>query len=37
VVATWLAAGGAFDERPVVSNCHVLPMRVEDGTIAGID
>jgi probable phosphoglycerate mutase len=37
VVATWLAAGGAFEARPVVSNCHVLPMRVEDGTIAGID
>jgi broad specificity phosphatase PhoE len=37
VVAAWLAAGGAFEERPSVSNCHVLPMRVEDGRIAGID
>ena len=37
VVAAWLAAGGAFADRPIVSNCHVLPMRVEEGTIAGID
>jgi broad specificity phosphatase PhoE len=37
VVAAWLAGGGAFGERPVVSNCHVLPMRVEAGRIAGID
>jgi 2,3-bisphosphoglycerate-dependent phosphoglycerate mutase len=37
VVAAWLAAGGAFEERPAVSNCHVLPMRVEAGRIARID
>ena len=37
VVAGWLAAGGSFEERPVVSNCLVLPSRVEGGRIAGID
>jgi 2,3-bisphosphoglycerate-dependent phosphoglycerate mutase len=37
VTAAWLAAGGAFAERPTVSNCHVLQMRVEGGRIARID
>jgi 2,3-bisphosphoglycerate-dependent phosphoglycerate mutase len=37
VTAAWLASGGAFDDRPKVSNCHVLPMRVEGGRIAPID
>ena len=37
VVAAWLAAGGAFAERPHVANCHVLPIRVEAGRIARID
>ena len=37
VVAAWLAAGGAFEDRPVVSNCHVLPMRVEGWRITRVD
>jgi probable phosphoglycerate mutase len=37
VVAAWVAAGGAFAERPSVSNCHVLPMRVEARTITPLD
>jgi 2,3-bisphosphoglycerate-dependent phosphoglycerate mutase len=37
VVAAWLAAGGAFEERPTVGNGHVLPVRVEGGRIARID
>ena len=36
VVAAWLACGGIFQERPHVSNCHVLPIRVEGRTIARI-
>jgi len=37
IVAAWLAAGGSFDDRPIVSNCHVQPIRVEDGSISRID
>jgi broad specificity phosphatase PhoE len=37
IAAVWLASGGAFAERPNVSNCHLQPIRVEDGKIARID
>jgi broad specificity phosphatase PhoE len=37
IAAVWLASGGAFEDRPNVSNCHVQPIRIEDGEIARID
>jgi len=36
VAAAWLAGGGAFADRPHVTNCHVLPIRVEGRRIARI-
>jgi broad specificity phosphatase PhoE len=35
--AVWVACGGAFDERPHAANGQVRKIRVEGGTIAGID
>jgi len=37
IAAAWFASGGSRDERPTVGNCHVLPIRIEDGAIARID
>jgi probable phosphoglycerate mutase len=36
IAAAWLACGGSFEDRPSVSNCHVQPIRFEDGRITGI-
>jgi broad specificity phosphatase PhoE len=35
--AAWLACGGSLENRPVVSNCHVQPIRVEGREMARID
>jgi len=37
ITAAWLACGGTFEDRPAVSNCHVLPIRVEGREITRID
>jgi probable phosphoglycerate mutase len=37
IAAAWFACGGTRDGRPTVGNCHVLPIRIEDGVIARID
>jgi probable phosphoglycerate mutase len=37
IAAAWFACGGSPDGRPTVGNCHVLPIRIGDGTIARID
>lgn len=37
IAAAWFACGGSSDERPTVGNCHVLPIRIENGVIARID
>jgi broad specificity phosphatase PhoE len=37
IAAAWFASGGSPADRPSVGNCHVLPIRIEDGVIARID
>jgi 2,3-bisphosphoglycerate-dependent phosphoglycerate mutase len=37
IAAAWFACGGSAAERPSVGNCHVLPIRIENGVIAPID
>jgi len=37
IAAAWLASGGSPEDRPSVGNCHVLRIRIIDGTIARLD
>ena len=37
IAAAWFACGGSPEERPIVGNCHVLPLRIENGVIARLD